>query len=85
MNKKTGVSTGAIETSKRHRKKQARRRAAEERAWAEQNGPVVLRIGDHEIYVKSQAKADVRRARELLLAAIASGEPPGVVRPPSQT
>lgn len=83
MAKKTGTSTSGIETSQRYRKKQARRRAAEHREWEAQNGPVLLRIGEHEIYVTSQAKADVKRARELLLAAIAAGQPPGVVRPPT--
>ena len=80
---RTGTSTGGVETSARYRRKQARRRAAEEATWAEQNGPIVMRIGNHEIYVKSQAKSDVARARQLLLDAIAQGAPPGVVRPPS--
>jgi hypothetical protein len=81
--RKTGTSTGGIETSKRYRKKKARQLAAEQREWEAKNGPVILRIGDHEIYVKSQAKADIARARQLLLDAIAAGSPPGVVRPPT--
>jgi hypothetical protein len=80
---KTGTSTGAVETSTRYRKKQARKRAAEEAGWQERNGPILLRIGSHEIYVKSQAKRDVAAARQLLLDAIASGAPPGNVRHPS--
>jgi hypothetical protein len=78
---KTGTSTGGIETSARYRRKQAKRRKAEEAAWTASNGPVLLRIGEHEIYVKSQAKRDVQAARDLLLKAIAAGVPPGVVRP----
>lgn len=43
MAKKTGTSTGAIETSARYRRKQAAKRRAEEKAWAEKSGPVVVR------------------------------------------
>lgn len=78
---KTGTSTGGIEVSKRYVKKQARKRRAEEARWEAQNGPVVIKIGDHQIYVKSQAKKDVAAAREYLLRAIAGGAPAGVVRP----
>lgn len=78
---KQGTSTGGIETSKRYRRKQARKRAAENAAWEAQSGPTVIRIGDHEIFVKSQAKKDIAAARQLLLDAIAAGAPPGVVRP----
>ena len=78
---KTGTSTGAVETSKRWQRKQARKRRAEEADWKDKSGPLLLRIGDHEIYVKSQAKKDVAAARQLLLDAIASGAPPGNVRP----
>jgi hypothetical protein len=81
--KQVGTSTGGIETSARYRRKQAARRRAEEAAWAEQHGPTLIRIGEHEIYVKSQAKKDVAAARKLLLEAIAAGAPPGVVRPGS--
>lgn len=80
---RTGSSTGGIETSQRYRKRQARRRAAENAAWEAQSGPTIIRIGEHEIYVKSQAKKDIARARQLLLDAIAAGAPPGVVRPGS--
>lgn len=79
MAKRTGTSTGGIETSSRYRRKRARARRAEEAAWAEQNGPTLLRIGEHEIYVKSQARKDIAAARKLLLEAIASGAPPGPV------
>lgn len=77
---KTGTSTGAIETSKRYAKKQARRRRAEEKAWEEQNGTVLIRIGNREIYAKSAAKKDIAAAREYLLRAIAAGTPEGDVR-----
>lgn len=83
MAKQTGTSTGGIETSARYRRKQAAKRKAEEERWAAQNGPTILRIGEHEIYVKSQAKRDIAAARKLLLDAIAAGAPPGVVRPGS--
>jgi hypothetical protein len=81
MANKTGTSTGGVETSARYRKKKARQRRAEEQAWEEKSGPVLLRIGDHEIYVTSKARKDIARARQLLLDAIAAGAPPGVVRP----
>lgn len=70
MAKKTGTTTSGIETSARHRRKRAAARRAEDAAWAEQNGPVLIRIGNHEIYAKSQAKKDIAAARELLLQAI---------------
>jgi hypothetical protein len=79
---KTGTSTGGIWTSKRYDKKRARKRKAEELDWQTRVvEPVIMRIGDYEIYVKSQARQDIAAARERLLAAIAAGEPPGVVRP----
>lgn len=80
---KTGTSTGGIEVSKRYTKKQARKRAAEEKRWAEESGPVIIKIGQHEIFVKSQAKKDIAAAREYLLRAISAGAPPGTVRPPT--
>lgn len=80
---KTGTSTGGIWTSKRYDKKRKRKRAAEEASWESKSGPTVIRIGEHEIYVKSQAKNDIAAARKLLLDAIASGAPPGTVRPRS--
>lgn len=80
---KTGTSTGGIWTSKRYDKKRKRKRDAEEARWADQNGPTIIRIGDHEIYVKSQAKSDIAAARKVLLDAIAAGAPPGNVRPGS--
>lgn len=80
---KTGTSTGGIWTSKRYDKKRRRKVAAENEAWAAKSGPTVIRIGEHEIFVKSQAKKDVAAARQLLLDAIANGAPPGVVRPRS--
>ena len=79
--KRTGTSTGGIETSARYRRKQAAKRRAEEQAWAEQHGPTLITIGGHSIYVKSQARKDIAAARRLLLAAIAGGAPPGVVDP----
>jgi hypothetical protein len=80
---KTGTSTGGVETSKRYERKRARKRAAEQKAWDEQNGPVILRLGGYEVYLKSNAKRDVEKAREMLLATIASGIPQGDVRPSS--
>jgi hypothetical protein len=70
MAKKTGTRTSAIETTPRYRKRKAARRLAEEQAWEEQSGPVLIRMGDHEIYAKSQARADIQAARNLLLALI---------------
>lgn len=63
------------------RRADARRRAAkrQDEAWAAKAGPTIIRIGDHEIYVKSQAKKDIAAARKVLLDAIAAGAPPGVV------
>lgn len=81
---KTGTSTGGVWTSKRYDKKRAKKRAAEEKAWADQNGPTIMRIGEWEIYVKENAlKSDIAKAREMLLATIASGTPQGDVRPAS--
>ena len=68
MAKKTGTSTGGIETSGAYKRKRARRRRAEEREWAAKNGPVIVRMGDTEVYVKTdQLQADLKKARELLL------------------
>lgn len=79
MAKKTGTSTSGIEMSAAKRRRVAAARRAEEKGWQEQNGPVLIRIGDHEIYAKSQAKKDIEAARDLLLASIRSGS----VRPAS--
>jgi len=68
--KKTGTTTSGIETSAKHRRKRAAARRREEQAWEEQNGPVLIRIGDYEIYAKSQAVKDVQAARDLLLRTI---------------
>jgi hypothetical protein len=66
--KQTGTSTGGIETSARYRKKQARRRREEERAWAEQNGPIILRLGETVYYIKKDVvKSDLKRVREAIL------------------
>ncbi len=73
MAKKTGTSTGGIEMSAAKRRKLAAARRAEEAGWQERNGPVLIRIGNHEIYAKSQAKKDIAAARKLLLDAIESG------------
>ena len=73
MAKRTGTSTGGIELSKAKRRRLAAARRAEEKAWADQNGPVLIRIGDREIYAKSQAKKDIAAARQLLLDAIRTG------------
>lgn len=81
MAKQIGTSTGGVEVSPRYRKKQARKRRAEQAEWESKNGPVLLQIGQHQIYVKSQAKRDMAAARQLLLDAIAAGAPPGEVKP----
>jgi hypothetical protein len=81
MAKQTGTSTAGIETSVRYRRKQAARRKAQEAEWASQSGPTIMRMGEYEVYVKSQAKKDIAAARRLLLEAIAAGAPPGTVRP----
>ena len=70
MAKKIGTSTSGIETSKRYQRRRAAARRAEEEAWSKQNGPVLIRIGDHEIYAKSQARKDIEKARAMLLQAI---------------
>lgn len=72
MAKKTGISTAGIETSARYRRRRAAARRTEEQSWEEQSGPVLIRIGTHEIYAKSQAKRDIEAARKLLLASINS-------------
>lgn len=79
MAKKMGTSTGGIETSARRQRKRAAARRAEEKAWGDQSGPVLIRIGEHEIYAKSQAVRDVQAARDLLLQSINGGS----VRPSS--
>lgn len=78
----TGGSLGGGQFISARRAK-ARRAAAkrQDEAWAAQAGPTLLTIGGHSIYVKGQAKKDVQKARELLLAAIAAGAPPGLVEP----
>lgn len=80
MKGQTGGSLGGGQFVSQRRAK-ARRAAAkrQDEAWAAQAGPTIIRIGDHEIYVKSQAKKDIAAARQLLLEAIAAGAPPGVV------
>jgi hypothetical protein len=79
MAKKTGTSTGGIEMSAAKRRRLAAARRVEEKGWQEQNGPVLIRIGEHEIYAKSQAKKDIKAARDLLLRSIDAGS----VRPTS--
>lgn len=88
MAKKTGTSTGGIETSTRYRRKQAARRKAEEREWAEKSGPVLIRIGDSEYYLKSdQVREDLARLRRAILGddqeELAELVRSGVVRPGS--
>ncbi len=70
MAKRTGTTTSGIETSARYRRRAAARRRAEEQAWEEQNGPVLIRIGPYEIYAKSQASEDIQAARDYLLKTI---------------
>ena len=79
----TGGSLGGNQfISARRAKARRKYRQRQDEAWAAQAGPTLIRIGEHEIYVKSQAKKDIARARELLLAAIAAGAPPGLVESP---
>lgn len=65
----TGGSLGGrIVVGEKRRKRRAKARKREEAAWAEKAGPVIVRIGDREVYVKSsRVKADMERARALLL------------------
>lgn len=82
MKGQTGGSLGGrIIEGERRRKRKAKARKRQEERWAAQAGPTIIRIGDHEIYVKSQAKADIAAARQFLLDAIAGGAPPGNVTP----
>lgn len=75
MGKHVGTSTGGVEASPRYRRKQAARRRAEEAAWAEQAGPVILRVGDRVVYVKSdRVKQDLAKVRELLLGGASDEE-----------
>lgn len=80
MKGQTGGSLGGGQFLSDRRRK-SRRKAAkrQDEAWAAQAGPTLIRIGEHEIYVKSQAKKDIAAARQLLLDAIAAGAPPGLV------
>lgn len=80
MKGRTGGSLGGRTfESDRRRKRRAKARKRQDAAWASQAGPTLIQIGEHQIYVKSQAKADIAAARAVLLAAIAAGAPPGVV------
>lgn len=77
---KAGTSTGGIEQSPRYRRKRARARRVEEAGWEAQHGPVLIKIGEWEIYAKSPAPKEVQAARKLLLAAMSSaGTNGGVV------
>jgi hypothetical protein len=78
--KRTGTSTAGVEASAAYRRKQARRRRAEQFAWEERSGPTLLKIGDFEIEVTSKARKDIKAARDLLLRAIEGEDVPGVVR-----
>ncbi len=83
MSARAGVSTGSIEASPGYRRKQARKRRAEEGEWTGKNGPVVVRLGEYEIVAESAAKKHVVEARRLLVELISSGLPPppgGAVR-----
>jgi hypothetical protein len=85
MAKKTGTSTGGIETSSAYAKKQRRRRAAEERRWEDLSGPIILRFGDTAYYLKSDVvRADLKRIRNAILGGGAELQQlvdEGVVRP----
>lgn len=71
VGKQVGQSTGGIETSKKWRRKKARQRRAQEQEWASKNGPVIVRVGDREVYVKAdRVKQDLAAARKVLLGAI---------------
>lgn len=79
----TGGSLGGrIVLGEKRRKRRAKAREREEQRWVAQSGPVLIRIGDHEIYATSQAKADIAAARKILLETIAAASAdPGAVRP----
>lgn len=69
MKGQTGGSLGGrtIESARR-RKRRARARRRQEAEWAAKSGPVIVRVGEREIYVKSdRVKQDLKAARELLL------------------
>lgn len=78
--KQTGVSTSGVEHSARYRRKVAKRRRAEEQAWAAKNGPTLLRLGGYEVYAKGSSARSIREARELLMRAIAGEQVEGVSR-----
>lgn len=82
MKGQTGGSLGGrtIESARR-RKRKARARKRQEETWASKSGPVIIRMGDHEIYVKADAvKADVAKARAILLGQPGDDEVEGSVR-----
>lgn len=80
MKGQTGGSLGGRQIiGERRQKARKRFRDRQDAEWAAAAGPTLIRIGDHEIYVKSQAKKDIAAARKLLLDAIAAGAPPGLV------
>lgn len=58
MGMKTGTSTGGIETSKRYRAKQRRRRASEEQRWAALAGPVEVRSAPRTVEDDGQGVKD---------------------------
>jgi hypothetical protein len=62
------------------KKRRAKARAREEQRWADQAGPTLLRIGDHEIYVTEKGQDAIKNARALLQRAIAGESVPGVTR-----
>ena len=59
--KKTGTSTGGIETSARYKRRQARRRRAEEAEWAAKSGPVEIRYLDDVVRGEVEALVDEQR------------------------
>ena len=58
MAKKTGTSTGGIETSARYKRRQARRRRAEEAEWAAKSGPVIVKRLEDVVRPGDQASTD---------------------------
>lgn len=75
----TGASTQTYESAAR-KKRRAKARARQEERWAEQAGPVLLRLGGYEYYVTEKGVDALKRARELLLRAIDGDIAPGVTK-----
>lgn len=65
----TGGSLGGkIVYGEKRRKRRAKAKKRQEEEWASKNGPVIVRLGDREVYVKSdRIQQDLAAARRALL------------------